>query len=152
MISLHKTDQIFPNFFMKSYSHREVLEPDPEPQHCVKVLILLNLSARSAQPEAGRLSLAAGDGPPGLGQKWGRFVTNLPIDVVSKDRFVPRTISLQNFWDEKSIGRFVRGRLIRETVIWWKVIINKLLKGPWQEVFDLWFFLSNTPLGPWYTG
>jgi hypothetical protein len=46
-------------------------------------------------------------------RKWGRFVTNLlkmfcPRTALSQGPFCHRDVSLQNFWDEKSIGRFVR--------------------------------------------
>jgi hypothetical protein len=50
--------------------------------------------------------------------KWRRFVANLPRmfcprTALFQGPFCPRDISLQNFWDEKSIGRFVRGRFVR---------------------------------------
>jgi hypothetical protein len=54
--------------------------------------------------------------------KWRRSVANLPrmfcprTALSQEGPFCPKDVSLQNFWDEKSIGCSVRGRFIRAPV------------------------------------
>jgi hypothetical protein len=46
-----------------------------------------------------------------LSQFWSGMLC--PRIVLSQGPFCPRDFSLQHFWDEKPLGRFVRGRFVR---------------------------------------
>jgi hypothetical protein len=83
---VQKMDQTGPEFFMKSYCGSGNSRSQGRIIFC-----------------RARWGWAAGAAAPGPGRRV-RATGGL---------FCPRDVSLQNFWDEKSIGRFVRGRFVR---------------------------------------